>query len=119
MPSIHRTPIHGTSYSVDPLLFTSVLLLVVLAFHLTRALQVRRSTAERWVARRGLVVDERSLAEVETHLRRTHWARCAGTLVVGAVSLTLVVLSHPSISFVSLPLLVGVLIAELMVPEPR
>jgi hypothetical protein len=113
--------VHGVSevHSLNSLLTYGGVLLVVLAVHLTRALAVRPATARRWAAQRGLVLDERSQHEVERHLRRTHWGRFLGSLVVGSASLTLMVLWHTGISFLSLPLLVGVLIAELLVPEPR
>jgi hypothetical protein len=116
MTLIHRT---GTGIEIGPILSVSALLGVVLVVHLTRALATSTSSAQRWAAKRSLALGPRTLGEVEQHLRRLHWGRFLGTAVLGAVSLTLALLSRPTISFVSLPLLLGVFVAELLVPAPR
>lgn len=104
---------------LDGVQLTALLLTAVSCVHLARALSVRPSSARRWSATRGLATEPRLLGLVEAHLRRLHWGRLAGTGLLGSVSLVLAWQSRPTISFLSLPLLVGVLLAELLVPGPR
>lgn len=112
--------VHGvvTVHAVDPVLWIGGLLGAVLAVHLIRALAVSPATAQRWAVTRSLPPEPRTIGEVERHVRRLHWGRFLATALLGAVSLTLALLSRPTVSFASLPLFAGVLLAELLVPEP-
>jgi hypothetical protein len=116
MALIHPT---GTGFQVEPVLAIGTVLAMVLAVHLVRALSVSPDSAERWAATRGLALTPRVIGDVERHLRRVHGSRFLGTAILGAGSLMLALLSQPAISFLSLPLLLGGFLAELLVPAPR
>jgi len=97
----------------------TVFVVAVTAVHLTRALAVSPRRVTTWGAHRGLFLDPRSAEVVRRHLRRKHLARASATVLVGSVSWTLAVLSQPTISFLSLPVVLGVLVAQLLLPEAR
>ncbi len=97
----------------------TALLVVVLGIHVASALRVGPLTAQRWGRTRGLTLNDRLTEQLVRHLRRIRWARAGATTVLGSASLALALLHQPAISFLSLPLLLAVLAAHLLVPEPR
>jgi hypothetical protein len=91
----------------------------VLLVHLARALVVSDATASRWLERRGLPADARSAAAVRSYVRRLRWSRLASTsLLIAACGIALST-GRFWVSFLSLPFLLSVLLAEVLAPEPR
>lgn len=115
MTSIHTGVVHQISILL-PLL---VALLGLLAVHLVRAVSVGPETAVRWAAARSLILTPRLHEDLLAYLRRLRWGRVWCTAAVGAVAISLVVVSEPPISFLGLPLLMAVVIVELLAPQPR
>jgi hypothetical protein len=116
MTSIHgSSTVHSYSAAV-PLLVAWVGLMSV---HLVRAFAARPEAATRWAAARSLTLTPRLHADLLTYLGRLRWGRLWCTVVVGAVTVSLVLASHPPISFLGLPLIMAVVIVELLTPQPR
>src|SRR3954451_6325779 len=120
MSTVHRTVVaHGQGHMLSPALTLAVVGGGLLAFHLGRALLVRESTAARWLRWRGLTQDPRSTELTVQYLLRLRWARAAATLLMIGVCALAAMLTKAWISFVSLPFLLSVLLAESLAPEPR
>ena len=91
----------------------------LIAVHTTRAVATRRTTAVRWMARRGLDADERSIDHVRRHLLRLRWSRAVAAVALVAVCGLSLAWARTAVSFLSLPFLLSILAAEALVPEPR
>lgn len=96
-----------------------VLLSVTVLVHVLRGARVTPRAVATWADQRGMRLDARLSEMVRRHLRRKHAARAGATLLVGAVSVTFALMSRPLISFFSLPVVLGVLVAQLLMPHAR
>ncbi len=92
---------------------------VVVAGHVLRAVVVRDTTAATWLGARLLPTDPRSVATVREHLRRLRWTRAFSSCALVAICAGTMAVHGVPVSFVSLPFLIAVLVAEVMAPEPR
>jgi hypothetical protein len=115
------TSIHGSTvvHQLNVLLPLLVALLGLLTVHVLRAVSVRPETAARWAAARSLTLTPKLQQDLLAYLRRLRWGRVWCTAAVGAVTVSLVIVSEPPISFLGLPLLMAVVIVELLAPQPR
>ena len=113
------TSIHGPVAVLNVLYPLLVALLGLLTVHVIRAVSVRPETAARWAAARSLTLSPRLQQDLHDYLHRLRWGRVWCTALVGALAVTLVVVSEPPISFLGLPLLMAVVIVELLAPQPR
>jgi hypothetical protein len=116
---IHSTDGHatfsGAAYELPWWLFGIALIVI----HLVRALIVNRRTAERWMQQRGLETDERSAEQVRRHLLRLRWSRVMAAVALVVICSLSLAWARTAISFLSLPFLLSVLVAETLAPEPR
>jgi hypothetical protein len=109
----------GQAHSISFPMMLAVVGGAALAVHLVRAALVRDAAAAGWLRRRGLPQDARSIDLTVQYLLRLRWARVASTAVMLAVCGLALLLSNTWISFVSLPFLLSVLVAESLAPDPR
>jgi hypothetical protein len=115
------TSIHGSGevHQLNVLVPVGVALFGLLTVHFVRAVTVRPQTAARWAAARSLTLTPRLQQDLLAYLYRLRWGRVWCTAAVGAVTVGLVLVSQPPISFLGLPLLMAVVIVETLAPQPR
>lgn len=91
----------------------------LLLTHVIRALRADNTRALGWLQSRGLHQDPRSVEATRRYLRRLRWSRVVTSgLLIGGCALAAAFMQS-WISFVSLPFLLSVLLAESLAPDPR
>ena len=108
-----------TGISPSPWLTLAVFGGGLLLGHAVRALLTNDAGAARWMRQRGLATDPRGVEATRQYLSRLRWSRVltAGLLIVSCVLAAVFIGSW--VSFVSLPFLLSVLVAETLAPAPR
>ena len=121
MTLIHaaEVTVHGTASAVSLLTVLPFIGGALLVLHVVRALRVSPAIASAWLQQRNLPQDQRTVLAVQAYLRRLRWSRVWSTaLLIGVCAVSLLA-SAGWISFVSLPFLLSILVAEAFAPAPR
>jgi hypothetical protein len=115
----HQVVVSGQAHMVPAAVTFAVAAGVPLIIHLVRAVRLRDASAVGWLRRRGLADDPRCVELTLQYLLRLRWSRVISTVVMLVVCGVAILLSSTWVSFVSLPILLSVLVAEALAPDPR
>lgn len=121
MLSVHRqTVVHsGEVHTLPPWLALVLLGGGTILFHVVRAVRVDSAVAGQWVLRRGLPADPRCTDLVQRYLERLRWSRVVSTVMLVLGCAASFRLASAFISFASLPVLLSIVAAEVLAPDPR